>query len=104
MLFGPSARAGFLLEFGQLAMEGEAEPNRFPISLDEGRHGFGRERRFARLARFVDRGVGVQEHVAHRFGPGLLVDLGESLEFAQDMRVAEERDRPCSASPRYGRK
>jgi hypothetical protein len=27
-------RAGLLREFGQLTMEGEAEPNRFPISLD----------------------------------------------------------------------
>ena len=58
------------------------------MSLDEGREGLGRQRCFACLARFVDGGVGVQ-HVAHLFGPGLPVDLDESLEFTQDMRVAK---------------
>ena len=73
-LFGASARAGFLLDFRQLAMEGEAEPNRLPIALDEGRDDLGRERRYACLARLIDRGVGVQQQIAHRLGPSLLID------------------------------
>ncbi len=60
-----------------------------PIALDEGRDRLGRERRCARLTRFVDGGVGVQERRAHEFGPGLLFNVDESLKFAQDMGVTE---------------
>jgi len=88
-LFGASSREGFRLQFGQLAMEGQTEPNRGPIALDEGREGLRREGASAGLARLVDGGVGVQEHGAHEFGPGLLFDVDEGLEFAQDMGVAE---------------
>ncbi len=73
-LFGASARGGFGFQFGQLAMVGEAEPNRGPIALDEGRDRLGRERRGARFTRRVDGGVGVQKHRAHEFGPGPRVE------------------------------
>ena len=88
-LFDAPARVGFRLQLGQLAMEGQTEANSGPIALDERREGLGRERRGAGLARRVDGGVGVQKHGAHEFGPGLVVELDESLQFAQDMRVAE---------------
>jgi hypothetical protein len=83
------ARVGFRLQFGQLAMEGEAEPDRGPIALEEGVEFSGRERRRARLARFVHREVGRKQHVAHVFGPGLVIELDQALEFAQDMGVAD---------------
>ena len=88
-LLRTSARVGFFLQFGQLAMEGQTEANRGPIAFDEGRDRLGRERRGARLARRVDGGVGVQKRRAHEFGPGLVFELDERLELAQDMRVAE---------------
>ena len=75
-------------------MEGEAEPDRRPIALEEGLEFSRGERRRARLARFVHREVGRKQHIAHAFGPGLLVELDQAVEFAQDMSVAEGvRDR-----------
>src|ERR1700722_4442488 len=88
-LFGTPSRLGWGLVFGQLAVEGEAKANRRPISLDEGCDRLGRERARPRLARLVHGGVGAKERVAHAFGPGLLVDLDQALEFAQDMSIAE---------------
>ncbi|MGO9774178.1 MAG: hypothetical protein ACLPSW_32420 [Roseiarcus sp.] len=70
-------------------MEGEAEPNRGPILVDERVEFVGRQRVRPRLARFVHDDIGGQEHVAHEFGPGFLVELDQALEFAQDMGVAE---------------
>jgi hypothetical protein len=36
-LLGAPARVGFRLQFGQRAMEGKAEPDGRPITIDEGR-------------------------------------------------------------------
>jgi hypothetical protein len=88
-LLGAPARVGFRLQFGQRAMEGEAAPDGRPITVDEGRALIGRERRRARLARFVHGEIGLAEHVAHGLGPGFLVEFDQALEFAQDMGVAE---------------
>ena len=49
----------------------------------------GRERRRARLARFLHGEVGLEERIAHGLGPGFFVELDQALEFAQDMGVAE---------------
>ena len=91
MLDAP-ARVGFGRQLGQIAMEGEAEPNRRPIALDQDLQLIGHEGAVARLARFVDREIGRQQHVAHVFGPGLLVELDQALEFAQDMGVIDRTE------------
>jgi hypothetical protein len=49
-LLGAPARFGFRLQFGQLAMESEAEPDGRPITVDEGREFIGREASAAALA------------------------------------------------------
>ena len=107
-LLGAPTRFGFRLQFGQPAMESEAEPDGRPITVDEGREFIGRERRRARLARFVHGEVGLAEHVAHGLGPGFFVELDQALEFAQDMGVAEsvvDRVQPLqlagNAKPRF---
>ncbi len=88
-VLGSPARVGFGLQFGQLAVEGEAEPDRRPIALDEGLEVIGRKRAGARLAGFVDCEIGRKQHVAHVFGPGFVIELDQAFEFAQDMGVAE---------------
>ena len=85
----PPAWIGFRGQFGQVAMEGEAEADGRPIALDQGFAFTGREGAGARLARFCHREVGRDQHVAHAFGPGLVIELDQALEFAQDMGVAE---------------
>jgi hypothetical protein len=65
------------------------ESNGRPITVDEGREFIGREPRHAGLARFVHGEIGLAEHVAHGLGPGFFVELDQTLEFAQDMGVAE---------------
>ena len=84
-----SAACGFGRQFGQFAMKGQAEPDGGPIALDEGLGFVRREGARARLARPVHREVGRKQHVAHGFGPGLMIELDQALEFAQDMGVAE---------------
>ena len=67
----------------------QAHPDRRPIAIDEGLDLLGRQRPRPRLARRAHRGVGLAQHVTHRFGPGFLLELDHGLEFAQDMGVAE---------------
>ena len=88
-MLGAPAPIGFCRQFGQLAMEGEAEPDRRPIALDEGLDFIGPERRSAGLMGFVHRKVGRKQHVAQEFGPRLVIELDQAFEFAQDMGVAE---------------
>ena len=76
-------------------MEGQALPHRRPIAFDEGLELFGRERRRAPFARFAHGGVGGEQHVAHGVGPGLVVELDQALEFAQDDGRCRRRGRPA---------
>src|SRR5258708_16037315 len=88
-LLGAPARVGFRLQFGQLAMEGEAEPDGRPITVDEGCAFIGRECRRARLARFVHVGIGLADHVAHALAPAILFALYQSLAFTQHTVATE---------------
>ena len=69
-----ASRGGFSRQLGQRPMEGEAEPNRRLEALDEGRQFLGCEGAGAGLARLVDRETGREQHVAHQFGPGLVIE------------------------------
>ena len=80
---------GLPSKLGQFAMKRQAEPDRRPISVDKGRNPFGRERLRARPSRFAHGGVGLEQQIAHEFGPGLGIEFDQTLEFAQDMGVAE---------------
>ena len=69
------------LELGQFAMKRQAEPDRRPISVDKGRNPFGRERLRARPSRFAHGGVGLEQQIAHEFGPGLGIEFYQTLFF-----------------------
>ena len=69
-------------------MKGQAEPQDLPVAGEEAlEHGRGQTGR-ARLARLLDRPIGLEQEIAHGRGPGLLVDLDQRLQFAQMMGVA----------------
>jgi predicted transposase YbfD/YdcC len=53
--------------------------------VDEGGDDFGLQRLRARLARLMNGDIRRPKRVAHEFGPGLLVELDQTLEFAQDI-------------------
>ena len=74
---------------GKAAMEGEALTQDLPVAGEEALEHGRSQTVGARLARCLDRLVGLEQKIAHGRGPRLLVDLDQRLELAQMMGVAQ---------------